>query len=179
MRGTGDRLAKRGRSRHRSGQPAGRKPAGAAGNPGKGTLRLAMLPAALVVTDLLAACTTAPAVTARGSGSWPAVSTNAMSYARTGTAVPLEAPATLPAAGCCAANSARVHAGGTYYAVGLYGCPTALPVNNPGIVRGTCGALASVYGGFGATPTGARPPPWRRCRSRLPPIMPGVPGQSG
>jgi hypothetical protein len=85
---------------------------------------------------------------ARTSVSWPAVISTAMSYARARTAVPLMAPARLPAAGPVP-NSAQVHAGGSYYAVALSGCPAALPVNSPGIGAGSCGALASIYGAFG------------------------------
>jgi hypothetical protein len=85
---------------------------------------------------------------ARASVSWPAVISEAVSYARTRTAVPLMAPARLPAAGP-APNSALVHAGGSYYSVALYACAAALPVNNPGIGSGTCSAMASIYGAFG------------------------------
>jgi hypothetical protein len=83
---------------------------------------------------------------ARASVSWPAVISKAMNYARTRTAVPLMAPARLPAAGPVP-NSAQVYAG-SYYAVALYGCPAALPVNNTGIGIGTCGDMADYYGYF-------------------------------
>lgn len=106
--------------------------------------------AACVVTGLLAANPAAASVSgssvARASVSWPAVISKAMNYARTRTAVPLMAPARLPAAGPVP-DSAQVYAGG-YYAVALYGCPAALPVNSPGIGVGSCGGMAAYYGYF-------------------------------
>ena len=113
--------------------------------------RHATLLAACVVTGLLAANPAAASVSgssiARASVSWPGVIGEAMSYARTRTAMPLMAPARLPAAGP-APNSAQVDAGGSYYSVALYGCAAALPVNDPGIGAGPCGTIASIYGGF-------------------------------
>ncbi len=114
---------------------------------------LAVNPAAAAVAPAVAAVTPAAAEASmtgsaitRASVSWPVVVSRAMSYARTRTAVPLMAPARLPAAGPVP-NSAQVYAS-RYYAVALYGCPAALPVNSPGIGIGACGGMADYYGYF-------------------------------
>jgi hypothetical protein len=107
---------------------------------------LAVNPAAAAVTPAAAAASMTGSALVRASVSWPVVISKAMSYARTRTAVPLVAPARLAAAGPVP-NSAQVYAG-SYYAVALYGCPAALPVNNPGIGIGTCGDMADYYGYF-------------------------------
>ncbi|MDA8385569.1 MAG: hypothetical protein M0Z88_04820 [Actinomycetota bacterium] len=46
------------------------------------------------------------------------------------------------------ANSALVQAQASPYRVSLFHCPSPLPVNNPGVGTGTCGAMAAIYGGF-------------------------------
>ncbi len=135
--------------RNRTGRP------GILGGMSRQTTRMAALavigllaagPAAVAVTPAAAAASMSGSAIGRTSVRWPVVISKAMSYARTRTAVPLMAPARLPAAGPVP-DSARVHAG-RYYAVALYGCPAALPVNNPGIGTGTCAGMADYYGSF-------------------------------
>lgn len=93
------------------------------------------------------------------SGTWPALVTSAMAQVvgRT-TGLPLEAPRVLPgpAQGPGAANSATVQARAQSYAVDLYACPEALPVNSPGIGVGSCGALDQYVGSFGGQAEGSQ-----------------------
>jgi hypothetical protein len=111
---------------------------------------LAVNPATVAVTPAAAAASMTGSAAARASVSWPVVISTAMRYARTRTAVPLMAPARLPAAeAALVPNSAQVAAGSSHYSVSLYVCAAALPVNNPGIGSGTCGSIAAIYGGFG------------------------------
>lgn len=71
-----------------------------------------------------------------------------MAYVAARTAFPLAAPRSLPSAGTAPlANSATARAG-DYYSVSLYACPSALPLNNPGVGTGACGSMANVYGSF-------------------------------
>lgn len=83
---------------------------------------------------------------------WPQVITQAMMYVRKrGISVRLEAPTSLagPPSSSNLPNSAIARAGANYYTVLLYSCPSPLPLNDPGIGSGSCGAMESVYGGFG------------------------------
>ncbi|HTV12578.1 MAG TPA: hypothetical protein VME20_12040 [Acidimicrobiales bacterium] len=91
---------------------------------------------------------TGTGTSARGTpSSWPAVVDEAMNYLQRRTRVPLEAPRALPGAGPVP-SSAQASASRSEYSVALYGCPSALPVNNPGIGTGVCGTMADYYGYF-------------------------------
>ncbi len=121
-----------------------------------GPRRSEALLAALVAASFLAAPSQAVATTA----SWPALVRQAMGYAAPRTRVPLEAPTgrLWPTGRPGGPNSARVTAGADRYEVEIYTCPQPLPLNAPGIGKGLCGDMASIYGGFGgqAFPTANR-----------------------
>ncbi len=84
-----------------------------------------------------------------GASSWPALVAEAMASVRGRTNVPLEAPRQLPGQGGYGPNSATVQVDAGSYEVGLYHCPSALPVGDKGIGTGSCGALDNYFGGFG------------------------------
>jgi hypothetical protein len=142
----------------------------------------------LVATDLIrraglaatalspaAAFLLGPGMVARGvpASGWPALVRQAMAYAAPRTRMPLEAPRRLPETAGGVANSAQARAGADSYEVTLYRCsPHPLGLNSPGIGRGSCGAMASVYGSFGgqelpdaakASASLPRPPARRGC----------------
>ena len=81
------------------------------------------------------------------TGPWPEVVAQAMAYVEVRASVRLEAPRELPPAGLVP-NSAQVSASTTRYAVALYHCVPALPVDHAGIGVGSCGAMANYYGHF-------------------------------
>ncbi len=85
--------------------------------------------------------------TGTGSIAWPPLISQAMTYIRARSNTPEEAPSQLPTSSAMA-NSADASATASSYAVSLYGCPSPLPLNGPGIGNGSCGDLADVYGTF-------------------------------
>jgi hypothetical protein len=92
--------------------------------------------------------TTSTSTTTPPAVSWPPLILAAMGRVPNTTSVPLQAPKLLPASSV-EPNSAKVTTSSSTYRVALYGCPSALPVNSAGVGTGTCGEMASFYGGFG------------------------------
>lgn len=91
-----------------------------------------------------------PSLSSSEERNWPSLVVEIMSYAQRRTAVPVWAPAALPALPQ-PPNSAEVRAGESMYLAQLFVCPQPQPLNSPSVGSGACGAMASIYGNFGAS----------------------------
>ena len=72
-----------------------------------------------------------------------------MAWVSPRTQVPLLAPTRMAWPSGAGPNSAQALASPTSYSVSLFDCPQPLPLNDPQVGTGLCGAMASIYGSFG------------------------------